>query len=555
MTDSSPALDQTLVDILAVNGAASSSLRARFTSPEITQYLSHVTSLNLSEIQQEPVALSSEAAQLTNSLTTLCTAEYPTFLALHRTSAVLASTLSEFSSSLSSLTSTLPSLESHARQFSQDTRGVLDTRTKARLVLKQHDALVDVLDIPQLIDTCVRNAYYQEAMDLSAHASRLAERFPDIPLVQGVAAEAAHAMRLMLAQLLSLLREPAKLPALFKAVSFLRKMDALEELELAVVFLSSRLANLTSILDGIENDGSDHARYIRRYVDAWREGVYDIATQFNTIFLDRKPSEKLAHELQYLLSTLLHHMLSALLAILGDNLSKVEDATSLASLLTQLTHCSNSFSRIGLDFRSLLPILFEDAIQVKFAKSLDEATNKFLVKLSDAQKYSRQPSQVLITSTSALSPPDDTSLPDSPHIPPHVLTSYPPLALLTNGILAALNSLRLLAPVTLLNPLLAKLDTALAKAASSFLVYCQVPLEGTGAKAFNVGEEAPDQSHIMKTAGKIFVNVLVPYARRALIKGVYSASDDLILAMQSDLRDCLSEWDNWLTESKSKKFS
>lgn len=545
-------MDMSLVDILAtIDGnegpSTVSDLKTRLSSPDITQYLSHLTSLSLPEILHEPTTLASEASQLTNSLTSLCHAEYPTFLSLHKTSSVLSSSLSSFSSSLASLIDAIPVFEAQTRQFSAETQVIQEIRTKARQVLTQHDGLVDILDVPSLIDTCVRNGYYQEAMDLSAHAQRLAERMPDLPIIQDVAAEAAHAMRLMLAQLLTLLREPAKLPALFKAVSFLRKMGTFDERELALVFLTSRLVYLDGTLSGIEKERTDHARYIRRYVDVWREGVSDTATQFATIFLERAPSEELLIELRYLLSTLTHHMLDNLLYLLRTHLSQVEDATSLSALLTQLTHCSVALSRAGLDFRSLLPPLFENAVQQRFSRSLSTATDAFCSVFMDAQRYHRQPSTVLCTPDAAALPPEDFVLPDVLHVPPHILASFPPLATYTNSILAALNSLRLLAPASLIYTLIDTLDTSLERAASELFIYAQAAVESASSiRAVVSDEEPPNQVLIVRASAKAFVRLLLPYVRRALAEGVYGTSENDVASMREGLQDCTNQWEAWI---------
>ncbi|OCB86205.1 Dor1-domain-containing protein [Sanghuangporus baumii] len=555
---------ESLADVLATNNGEgpSAPLRTRFSTPEISQYLSHLTSLSLPEILHEPATLASEASQLTNSLTSLCHAEYPTFLSLHRTSSVLSSTFSSFSSSLSSLLSALPALETQARQFSQETQGIQEARTKARRVLVQHDALIDILDVPQFIDTCVRNAYYQEAMDLATHAARLSETFPDITVVQDVAAEAAHAMRLMLAQLLALLREPAKLPALFKSISFLRKMNVMDEKELALVFLTSRLVNIKNMIDGIKEDRTDHARYVRRYIDVWREGVSDVITQYTTIFLERVPvtdpdAADRIHELRYLLSALTRSQVSALLTVLRAHLSHIGDATSLSALLTQLTHCGAALARSGLDFRPLLPPLFEHAVQARFSHSLESATDTLSSTFSDALKYHRQPSTVLCTATASSSPTEEISLPEPLHVPPHVLASYPPLAIYTNAILAALNSLRLLAPASLLMQLLSTLDEALARASENFLRYAQTSVESASASnvrtkvILDEEEESSDEERVVRVSGKIFVHLLVPYVRRALVQGVYGVKDFAELKMGSRVKESLAQWDTWLDPQES----
>lgn len=553
----------TLVDILADsnNGEGPSNpatLQARFQTPEITRYLAQLTALSLPEIINEPANLAAEASQLTNSLTSLCHSEYPTFLSLHRTSSVLSSTFSSFSTSLSALASALPALEADARQFTEKTKTIQDARTEARGILSQHDTLVDILDIPQLIDTCVRNAYYQEAMDLSAHANRLSQKFPDVAIVQDVAAEAAHAMRLMLAQLLALLREPAKLPALFKAISFLRKMGAMGEKELALVFLTSRLVSLNGAIDSVEKEQTDHARYVRRYVDVWREGVADVIAQFTTIFVERAPSASAsdspehAKELRYLLSALTRHELSNLLSVLHARLPNINDATSLSALLTQLCHCAVALARHGLDFRPLLPPLFEHAVQTRFIVAMDAAAKSFSTTFTDALKYSRPPSTVLCVPNAVLSPPDDITLLDALHVPPQIITSYPPLATFANAILAAFNSLRLLAPSVLQQPLLSSLDDTLARAGTSLLSYSKFAVDEAAAskrKAYSEDDTPINQGHIAKASGKVYCQLVVPYLRRGLVEGVFGSEVVASIDVGASLADVLTRWAEWLGDA------
>lgn len=553
-----PEAESTLVDILADNqnrGEPSnpSILRSRFQTPEITKYLAQLTSFSLPEILDEPANLAAEASQLTNSLTSLCHSEYPTFLSLHRTSSVLSSTFSSFSTSLSALVSALPALEADAHKFTEQTKTIQDARTEARKILSQHDTLVDILDIPQLIDTCVRNAYYQEAMDLSAHANRLSQKFPDIAVIQDVAAEATHAMRLMLAQLLALLREPVKLPALFKAISFLRKMGEMGEKELALVFLTSRLVCVNGAIDSVEKDQTDHARYVRRYVDVWREGVADVIAQFTTIFVERAPSAsdspEHCKELRYLLSALTRHELSNLLSVLHAHLPTVSDATSLSALLTQLCHCAAALARHGLDFRPLLPPLFEHAVQTRFVVTMDAAIKSLSTTLADAQKYSRLPSAVLCVQDAINSPPDDTTLPEAHHVAPQIITSFPPLATFANAVLASFNSLRLLAPASLMHALLSCLDDALALASRSLLSYCKFAAEELTAskrKTYLADDTQIDQERIAQACGKVYCRLLVPYLRKGITEGVYHAADVDSFDVRTSLTDSLAEWAAWL---------
>jgi hypothetical protein len=86
-------------------------------------------------------------------------------------------------------------------------------------------------------------------------------------------------------------------------------------------------------------------------------------------------------------------------------------------------------------------------------------------------------------------------------MPPQALVVYTPVAVLANGLLAALNGLRLLVLVSLVGDLASALDGSLAKAAGTVL---EAPLK-----------EA-------RGAAKAFVRLLVPYVRRGLIEGVHT---------------------------------
>ncbi len=44
--------------------------------------------------------------------------------------------------------------------------------------------LLELLEAPQLMDTCVRNGIYDEALDLQAFIGRLGMLHPELPIVQ-----------------------------------------------------------------------------------------------------------------------------------------------------------------------------------------------------------------------------------------------------------------------------------------------------------------------------------------------------------------------------------
>jgi conserved oligomeric Golgi complex subunit 8 len=94
----------------------------------------------------------------------------------------------------------------------------------------------------------VRGGHFQEALDLAAHAARLAMCSPHVQVLQDVHAEANSTIRMLFGQLFATLRPPGRFPTLFHAVSFLWRMRVLPESELALIFLTGRLVVLNAAL-------------------------------------------------------------------------------------------------------------------------------------------------------------------------------------------------------------------------------------------------------------------------------------------------------------------
>jgi hypothetical protein len=288
-------------------------------------------------------------------------------------------------------------------------------------------------------------------------------------------------------------------------------MRVFPERELSLAFLTGRVEVLNVALTSaeVEKRGLDApdawVRYMKKYIDTWREGVHDLLTQYAVIFLERPPTDlppEDLHTLRSLLSACTAQLLSRLLDALRAALPRLPDAPALTALLTQLTYCGTSFARLGFDSRTLLPPLSEDAVRTRVTADFSKAEEEF-ARTSDAGWAAvgapRRDSRGSTATTAGVL-----------HVPPQALVVYTPVAVLSNGLLAALNGLRLLAPVSLLGDLASGLDGSLAKAAGTLL-------------------EAPREE--ARGAAKAFVRLLVPFVRRCLIEGVYTATRVLLRAL------------------------
>jgi hypothetical protein len=107
---------------------------------------------------------------------------------------------------LESLIGEVPKLTSGCTEFIDSAENILEKRKMNQALLANHSTLLDLLEIPQLMDTCVRNGNFDEALDLEAFVSKLATLHPKLPVIQALAAEVRQTTQSLLSQLLQKLR-------------------------------------------------------------------------------------------------------------------------------------------------------------------------------------------------------------------------------------------------------------------------------------------------------------------------------------------------------------
>ncbi|XP_053283989.1 conserved oligomeric Golgi complex subunit 8 [Pleuronectes platessa] len=436
-------------------------------NPDFTAYLSELSSFGVEKLSREPERLAEERAQILQQTRELAFSNYQTFI---RTADCTEHTYRDFGrveSSVSRLLDKLPGFGEKCRSFVKEAEDIGASRRMNSLTLNRHTEILEILEIPQLMDTCVRNGYYEEALELAAYVKRLEKKHSSLLVIQGIVREVRQSTQLMLNQLLQQLRSNSQLPVCLRVIGYLRRMDVFTEAELRVKFLQARSTWLNSILAAIPED--DAYFHITKTIEACRVHLFDIITQYRAIFSDEEPLvPPLGGQVVVNEGAIFHGWVVQKVAEFLETLERDLQrgvGGRLDSLLGQCMYFGLSFSRVGADFRGQLAPMFQQVAAETFSRAVQEAMDKFQ---EDMNLYT------LIALPSVLGgtiPPVAPSIQPGTLQPPMSLLDFQPLACFLNNILTAFNDLRLCCPVGLAHDVTRCLEDALQKVTRQILVF------------------------------------------------------------------------------------
>jgi conserved oligomeric Golgi complex subunit 8 len=276
---------------------------------------------------------------------------------------------------------------------------------------------------------------FSQALDLFAHIRRLQILFPDSELVHSIQGEAQTAIKDMTRNLIVALRgQNIRLAAAIRTIGWLRRV--LPELQpseprptssrtnlsftapiqqgeddFGAVFLCARmctfltmteaLAPLRDLADqetlrrlqqvdtkhepsrktshgGFAAQGQQTERYLKRYVEIFREQSFSAISMFRNIFTPEdgapsKPDEVL--QLPSALATFPLQLVEVLIETLKTYLPNVVDSAARESLLIQVLYAANSLGRLGADFSMMIATLDSDQPKQKESVAENSETN------------------------------------------------------------------------------------------------------------------------------------------------------------------------------------
>ncbi|KAL6192631.1 hypothetical protein ACLB2K_033717 [Fragaria x ananassa] len=361
-------------------------------------YVYELLSFPLARIHKEPELLRLDRDRIQSQLQDFMAGNYRALVYSAHTFLSVQDQLSSIDKDLKSLTlEKIPTLTNACTKF-------VDTlETMNKMNQTQH-----LLEIPQLMEACVRDENYDKALELEAFVRKLSTMHPKLALVR----------------------------------------------DLAEHFLKCRQAWLTGMLEDLDEGNPDE--YLKGMIGCHRKHLVDIVNQYVLVNYDENDGG--------LLNSWLMHQVTSHLETLKILLPEISDGVLLSNILKESMYCGMVLGRvIGLDFRAMLIPIFEEAVFNMFSNNVSRAVEGFQLVL-DSHRWVPAPA-IANSSVHGGGGGDDDDVIE----PPYCLMEHPPLAVFVNGVAAAMNELRPCAPLSLKHVLAKELIKGL-KAVSDYLM-------------------------------------------------------------------------------------
>ena len=321
------------------------------------------------------------------------------------------------------------------------------------------------MEIPQLLDTCIRSDLYEEALDLIQFMQHVqtAYAYKNSQVIRILDKEVAQSTIVFRENLFQKLRGKLSLPQCLQCVTVLRRLDSITRYDethkildydayIQREFLSCRHAFLNANVQKFASTSTmqPYDRIIRT-IDVERSILFDIITQYESIFgaqinVDDEAGgvgQKKERDSDLLLCSLITQILIKFMSILQQNFPLVEDLSSSVTIIEQSMFLASSLGRFGVDFRATLVMFFQSFVLQSMDADWGGIVQEFQSKIDSYADPTAPSTATPLMIVSLRKQLMQDRNPDGEHLtPPKSLMAFPVLAETLNMFLESFNDLR-----------------------------------------------------------------------------------------------------------------
>lgn len=420
--------------------------------------------------------------------------------------------------------------------FKDRVHEIVASHKRNRRTLQCHLQLLELLELPQLVESCARNGLLDEAIELSAFvkslerrhilthevkSSEVADGRDAQPLgrqnvIQTIVKDVNESLRSLRIQLLQLLSDNVSMAKQIHVLAILRKLDTIisdssmaesaelrrmmDYLEARTQWLSrsqldsssafsNKLPSLDNANDFTKTTTAGPYGQAMQLLESRRTSLYTVVTQFRALF------NMQLLEADTLLRAWTTRQINAVVTQLRQLLGQIDDGSAIRALLEQSVFFAKRLATEGVDFTNIVVAVFRDNLLDRMRRDTSAALQQYkhVMQYERLQVGSENQMVPLYVPASTVSVGNDGDNILSDHMRqesfgdlkcPLQILSFPPLCLLLNAFLSTLNMLRA-CPLGLVYDDCCSLITSALSDIITHLVDHSSDLQSRGAKYLN----------------------------------------------------------------------
>ena len=237
-----------------------------FTGKEI-EYFGEIRDVN--SLLKKPIE--SDLDRIQNQLSGLAFSEYKSFLSNLKT-------VQDAQLDFNSILQRVQGLEEELIDFSNKIKSLESNSKMAnniQLLNSQQESLLEIINIPNTIDTMSKNGSFDDAIQLYTFVTTvLIKRYHNLKIIQAIHSLTEDATTRMVQRLISGLSGPLKLPSCIRIIGYLKRLGVASDDELKWLFLTYRGQYLELMISQVHGDGD----YCKKVLEVHRQVFFDILT-------------------------------------------------------------------------------------------------------------------------------------------------------------------------------------------------------------------------------------------------------------------------------------
>lgn len=151
---------------------------------ELLEYLQRLGSHKIEQLGREDARLSEEIKTAVENTQDLAISNYKAFILTSECSREIFREFKETEQKLDQLVEHMPGFSDVCQRFIDKSQEINAERRLNSITLKKNDQLLEILELPQLMETCIKSGRYEDALELAGHVQRMGQKHENIAIIK-----------------------------------------------------------------------------------------------------------------------------------------------------------------------------------------------------------------------------------------------------------------------------------------------------------------------------------------------------------------------------------